>query len=364
MRNKYLRKRTENGIYFAEIRNPETGTTKRISLSTRNKKEAEDIFYHRITQEEKDEAALKEMQEKAKDAPNLAFFRADYNSKLKMIIRKSSLTLYNYSYDSFTKSFLSWHPGADIQTFKISDITRNDIQLWIDDLNKDKASSNTVNSYIRNMKSLFNRAKKWGLLKQNPFDDIEMNRINNGAKEFISKEELDKIVAKEDIPVIKDIIIFAAYTGCRISEILNLKFSTVNLEGRQFSVINTENFQTKSGHNRTIYITDTIIKVLQRRIENKHPNSDLVFPNSKGFLFNSELINSHFKSAVQKAKINKKLTLHNLRHTAASWMIMAGIDLMTIAKQLGHSDTHLIDKVYGHLTQKYQMSQIEKIENI
>ncbi len=65
-------------------------------------------------------------------------------------------------------------------------------------------------------------------------------------------------------------------------------------------------------------------------------------------------IRRSFRSAVEGAKLDAtEITPHTLRHTAASWMVQAGISLKEVADFLGHSDTRMVEKHYSHLSPDY-----------
>jgi integrase len=64
--------------------------------------------------------------------------------------------------------------------------------------------------------------------------------------------------------------------------------------------------------------------------------------------------------ASKHAKINPPISFHGLRHTYASLAIMNGVPLMVVAKNLGHSDTRMVEKHYGHLAQNFITDAIRK----
>jgi integrase len=57
--------------------------------------------------------------------------------------------------------------------------------------------------------------------------------------------------------------------------------------------------------------------------------------------------------ANKRAKIDPPINFHGLRHTWASHAVMNGVPLMIVARNLGHSDTRMVEKHYGHLAQSY-----------
>jgi integrase len=55
------------------------------------------------------------------------------------------------------------------------------------------------------------------------------------------------------------------------------------------------------------------------------------------------------------------VTFHTLRHTFASWLVMAGVDLKTVATLLGHSTTHQVERTYGHLSPDHKRRAVEQL---
>lgn len=76
---------------------------------------------------------------------------------------------------------------------------------------------------------------------------------------------------------------------------------------------------------------------------------------------------THFEAIVRRAGLpyGKKdpmgITFHTLRHTFASWLVMAGVDLFTVAKLMGHADTQLIESTYGHLSPDHKRLAVGKL---
>jgi integrase len=66
------------------------------------------------------------------------------------------------------------------------------------------------------------------------------------------------------------------------------------------------------------------------------------------------------REAVERAKIVPRVTFHALRHTWASLAVMAGMPLMVVARNLGHRDTRMVEKHYGHLAPSFIADAIRK----
>src|SRR5262249_61659421 len=68
----------------------------------------------------------------------------------------------------------------------------------------------------------------------------------------------------------------------------------------------------------------------------------------------------HINAACAGAKIAPPITFHGLRHTWASLSVMAGLPLMVVAKNLGHVDTRMVERHYGHLAPSYVAEAVRK----
>jgi integrase len=66
------------------------------------------------------------------------------------------------------------------------------------------------------------------------------------------------------------------------------------------------------------------------------------------------------EKAVKRAKIAPSISFHGLRHTWASLSVMAGMPLMVVARNLGHADTRMVEKHYGHLAPSYVADAIRQ----
>jgi site-specific recombinase XerD len=140
-----------------------------------------------------------------------------------------------------------------------------------------------------------------------------------------------------------------------------LKWASVDLELHQFSVENGDSFETKSGKNRVVPLCVRAEEVL-RTLYTQRNASEFVFSRN-GFKLNSLTVSHEFKKSVRQAKLPEKLHLHSCRHSACSWMLMAGVSINVIQKILGHSSTELINSTYGHLTEQFKHSEMYKLDS-
>jgi integrase len=79
-----------------------------------------------------------------------------------------------------------------------------------------------------------------------------------------------------------------------------------------------------------------------------------------GKVWNKSQQNRPMREAVDRAKIKPRISFHGLRHTWASLAVMGGVPLIVVAKNLGHADSRMVERFYGHLSETYVASEIRK----
>jgi len=146
---------------------------------------------------------------------------------------------------------------------------------------------------------------------------------------------------------LKPIVVTALNTGMRKSEILGLKWPDVDLRQRIVYI-----YETKGGKSRKVDINDWLAETLIRR--RKHPESPYVFCNKDGIPYGN--IRKSFESAKRRAGI-KDFRFHDLRHTFASHLVMAGIGLKTVQELLGHQ-TYQMTLRYAHLSPDHRRAAV------
>jgi len=154
-------------------------------------------------------------------------------------------------------------------------------------------------------------------------------------------------------PTMRQMVILALNTGMRRGEILNLKWENVNLRERRIEIT-----EQKNGQYSTIPLNLTVVEMLRsipRRL-----GSDYVFP---GLIQGKPFYDlfRHFEKAVKAAKL-KDVNFHTLRHTAASHLVMAGVDLATVQEIMRHK-TITMTLRYAHLAPEHKQAAVDALQN-
>jgi integrase len=143
----------------------------------------------------------------------------------------------------------------------------------------------------------------------------------------------------------------ALHTGVRKGELLTLKWDQVNLEQGIISILDTKN------HERRDIPMDETAKEILRGIERK---GEAVFSNGDGQGIVS--VRAAFDTAVRKSGITD-FRFHDLRHTFASNLVMAGVDLMTVKELMGHK-TLAMTLRYAHLAPNHKSRAINILDQV
>jgi integrase len=127
----------------------------------------------------------------------------------------------------------------------------------------------------------------------------------------------------------------------------------------QLNIFPDENYleETKSGKGRPVPINNAQAEVFRELLSDVELKSPFVFSDEKGKPFKN--VQKSFGSACRRAGVYD-FRFHDLRHTCASWMVMAGADLVAVQKQLGHSSIKTTMR-YAHLAPGHMKKAINLI---
>lgn len=201
-----------------------------------------------------------------------------------------------------------------------------------------KVEGATVNRDLQCLKRMFFKAIDWEYARENPVCKVDFFKESFGRIRYLTREEFAKVLDKAD-ERLRPVITFAVHTGMRESEILGLQWSDVDLENRYASLYETKN----SDPRKVAMNASAIVAILPLKLS----KADHVFSDGQGIPFSPRTVLWWFKQALEEAEI-RDFRFHDLRHTCASWMAMAGVPVEKIQKQLGHKDIRMTMR-YMHL---------------
>jgi integrase len=166
---------------------------------------------------------------------------------------------------------------------------------------------------------------------------------------YLSVDEAQRLIhaAQGDFRIL---VQAALQTGARYQELARLIVADFNSDAGTLHIR-----KTKTNRDRHIVLTDEG-RELFTRLAAGRPGTALMLGREWKQSQQAPLI----RDACERAKIDPPLNFHALRHTWASLSVMAGMPLMVVARNLGHSDTRMVERHYGHLAPSYVADAVRK----
>jgi len=207
--------------------------------------------------------------------------------------------------------------------------------------------------YYRTLKAAFSKAVLWDYISENPLKKIKSPKVTKAFPAFISENELQRILEKTKEKYLKDLFITAFYTGMRLGELINMKWTWINLIENQITVQCSDSFTTKSKKGRVIPFNSNLNNMFMNRRSKilSIKNDDFVFSRIYGVRLNENYVSKKFKEYSRAAVLDERIHFHTLRHSFASLLVQRGVSLYVIKELLGH-EALSTTQIYSHLQQQ------------
>jgi integrase len=260
---------------------------------------------------------------------------------------------YQKSYFS-TELIMKKHIRPRWDRLRVNEIKPQDIAKWL----AEKADEGLAPATVEKIRVVFSRsfklAMQWNIpgVNSNPVTSVPRRRFDNARERFLTEEEslrLWEAVEKSPNSQLKYIVGLLLLTGARKSELLHARWEHVDL-GRKVWLIPT----SKTGKARRVPLSQPAIDLLRKLP--RFDKCDWLVPNPetlKPFVS----VKRAWMTARDEAKL-WGLRIHDLRHSAASFMINGGVDLYAVGKVLGHAD-HKSTMRYSHLANETLLAAVE-----
>jgi integrase len=208
-----------------------------------------------------------------------------------------------------------------------------------------KSSANRTWTILR---AALNHAFRDGLVvsdaawrKVKPFKSVDAARVR-----YLTVDEAQRLVNACD-PDFRLLVQAALQTGCRYSELARLEVADFNPDSGTLVIR-----QSKVGRARYVVLTHEGTSLF-RRLTAGRAGSEVMLRKANGEAWRTSHQLRPMAQVCQRAKINPPASFHALRHTWASLAAMNGTPLFVVAKNLGHADTRMVERHYGHLAPSY-----------
>ncbi|MGI6648397.1 MAG: site-specific tyrosine recombinase XerD [Bacillota bacterium] len=263
------------------------------------------------------------------------------------------------SYQQDLQQFYKYLQGVKVDSWQ--EVSQGDILGYVYSLQKKGRASTTISRHLAALKSFYHFLFSEGEVAKNPTKTLELPRLHKKLPQVLSVSEVDLLLSqpKLDNPAgIRDkaMLELLYATGLRVSEMVSLKLEDINLAGgylRCFGKGSKERI-VPLGKVARYCLEEYLVKSRGKLTQGRSEQS--LFVNYHGKTMTRQGFWKIVKQYAKRARIEKPITPHILRHSFATHLLENGADLRSVQEMLGHADI-ATTQIYTHLT-KSRLKQV------
>ena len=235
----------------------------------------------------------------------------------------------------------------------IGNITEDTVEVLVSRLEGRGVQSSTANRYLATLKTLLK-------YKKQPYDHIRLKKERKGRIRVLSQDEEQMVVAilrdTDQTPgrcyfrEVADLVEVLVDTGCRLSEVLDLRYDDVNFTSNLLTI-----WINKGERPRSIPMTRRVRSILETR------QTGIAKP------FTISVNRAEYAWGLVRKQMglqhDKEFVMHALRHTCASRLVNKGVDLYVVKEWLGHSSIQITER-YAHLNPTKLTQALDVLEGL
>jgi integrase len=264
---------------------------------------------------------------------------------------------------------------------KMRDLQPQHVQYLYNQLRDQNHSNRNVQLVHGVLHRSLNVAQKQGLIGKNPASVVELPKVVRKELEILDDNQVRQFLIVAQGHRYETLFHIAVTTGMRMGELLGIKWSDLDLSSgviyikRQLQRVPGKGFKfsppkTQAGR-RMVQLGQSTMRQLvehRKRQETEHQRkdwqeNDLIFPAPSGIPTDQRNLHRYFKPLLEKAGL-PNIRFHDLRHTAATLMLMNGIPLMVVSRRLGHSKPSTTLDIYGHFLPGMQSEAADLMDEL
>jgi integrase len=253
--------------------------------------------------------------------------------------------------------------GPNLGSLPLTVLSRDDIAAWINQMEADDDNAKTIKNKHGFLSAAMKGAVAAGHIGTNPCERVRLPRWDRKEMVFLTREDFAKVhavLAEHWRPLVS----FLVSSGCRFGEATALRPADIDRDNHTVRIVRAWKYHS-GGYEigvpktkrsvRTINIPPSVLDQLDY-------SGEWLFVSRSGGPVRITGFNPRvWKPAVAKAELDPRPRVHDLRHTAASWLIAAGIPLPVIQRRLGHESITTTVDLYGHLDRRSDAAAAEAI---
>jgi integrase len=237
---------------------------------------------------------------------------------------------------------------------KVDKLTRQQLQDLADDLHRQGLDPSTIRNTLIPMRAMYRRLLQRGLVAVNPTASLALPAVRGKRDRIVTPEQAARLLAA--LPEAqRPLWATGLYAGLRRGELMALRFEDVDFDK---GLIRVERSYDPRSHGfvepksrsgrRVVPMASVLRQYLAQAKLSRVDRTGLIFSKDGEHVFDDRKVALQAQACWQKHKL-EQVTLHECRHTFASLMIRAGVNVKALATYMGHASITITLDRYGHL---------------
>lgn len=236
----------------------------------------------------------------------------------------------------------------------VQSVSFRSLRSYLADLSRRGFAATSLNRHLSALRGLFRYLKRHGYREDDPAELVRSAKSGRRLPEFLFEEEMDKVLTIEgsDFPALRDrlIVEFLYATGCRISELVGVDITDIDLKRR--SVL----LHGKGRKDRQAFLGEATMASLKDYLPARNALSrrrgdvggSALFLNRSGGRLSARGVATILEKRLRESGVVKHVTPHTFRHSFATHILDRGADIRVVQELLGHSQLSTT-QVYTHM---------------
>lgn len=242
-----------------------------------------------------------------------------------------------------------------INYFKMN---KNDIMNYLKFLDSQKLNNRSIGNILSSLRCFYDYLIEINIVNNNIFRSISNPKMDKKLPNFLSEEDMRKILDSincEDVLSYRNRMIIEILYACglRVSELVNIKLSDINMADKTIKVLG------KGNKERIVFFGDYAYEAINNYLSVRNIDNEYLVLNNNGNKITSRGIEKIINNIIEKACISNHASPHTFRHTFATHMLNNGCPLKSVQEFLGHSSLSSTE-VYTHITSDFLKSEYLK----
>jgi integrase len=273
--------------------------------------------------------------------------------------------------DKYRESFKN-HLLPAFGGMALADMTPDLIQEWVATMGR-TYKAETVRGHYALLASILKRATARGLIAKSPCIDIELPKVVKAERRYLTEDDLQRLI--DVMPDrYKVLAIVGGYLGLRWQEMAGLRRTSLDLSlGKVPSLRVTSTIERSNGTyrvkeygksdaaRRTLKMPASVARAMAWHL-GAFPDDEWVFSSPMGGYLRYDNFRTRVWLPATQAAGLAPFDLHELRHTAAAYMISEGANPLQVKRRMGHEDIRTTYNVYGHLFDDDEDALVERLD--